>query len=169
VTLGLIEETFDAVNAAATESWNNISSLTEGATNYFPQISGTKWAITSGTETVTLNTLSYVRSFTIQNVCRSTSTKNITGITDTNGSTNTCTTSTGANDPSTQQLTVTVTWGSGNSLSQTEYISRWRNVTCNQNSWSAVGAGPVSCGTTLYSAQTNITTGTPLKLCPGGC
>ncbi len=169
IALGLLQESHDAINNSAVEAWTNIFNLTKGSTNYFPQISSGKWAIVLGTDSVTLNNVAYSRSFVIQNVCRNTSTKNITGVTDTSGSATTCATSGGSYDPSTELIVMTVSWGTGNSISANAYLTRWRNQICVQTSWASISAGPASCPPTVYQAETNITTGSSLIICAGGC
>lgn len=169
VALGLAEEISAAVEASSTEKWQNVYNLTKGTTNYYPQQSAGKWVLTAGTQNVTLNGVVYTRSLTIQNVCRNTTTRNITGITDTSGSTTTCTTSTGGHDPSTQQISINVTWPNGGALTTNKYITRWRNLTCLQTAWSSTGSGTSTCPATIYESQTNITPGADLQLCNGGC
>lgn len=169
VAMGLVNETFEAVRGAATEKWQNVFDLTEGTTNYYPNISAGKWVLTSGTENVIINNITYNRSFTVQNVCRDTGAqRNITGITDTSGSTATCATSSGSYDPSTQRITAYVSWPNASAISSSEYITRWMNKVCTQTSWSA-GSGVSTCPATLYESQSNITTGVSLQLCSGGC
>ena len=100
----------------------------------------------------------------MQNVCRDASTRNITGATDTGGSTTACTASGGAYDASTHQITATVTW-SGDTISLIQYVTRWQNRACAQASWDSVGAGPVTgCTTTLYDSATSLTTGATLQI-----
>lgn len=165
--LGLAQETLEAVNAATKENWTNLSGLTAGTTQYSPAISSGKWIINSGSATVTLDSIAYTRSFVTQNICRDSSTRNITGITDTNGSTTACTTSGGAYDSSTQKVTATVGWGTfGNSLSQSEYFARWANKTCTQTSWAGgASASAAACtGGTTFTNSSSVTTGADLHL-----
>lgn len=170
VAMGLVNETFETVRSAATEKWQNVFDLTKGTTNYYPNISAGKWVLTSGQENVTINNITYVRSFTVQNVCRDTSTeRNITGITDTSGSTTTCAASGGTYDPSTQRITTAVSWPNADAISSSEYITRWMNKVCVQTSWDTAGSGTYSCPTTNYESKTNITSGASLQLCNGGC
>lgn len=178
--LGLAEETFEAVRSAATEKWQNLFNLTKGTTNYFPQKSAgnLKWILTLGSEDITINNIVYTRSFTIQNVCRDTTAgaRAITGITDTGGSTTTCATSGGSHDPSSQRVSVSISWPNAVSLSSNEYLTRWRNKVCPQINWDAnatPGAPPATaCLVTIYDSRSNITpgAGANLQLCPStGC
>jgi hypothetical protein len=136
VASGLLNETLVAVQAAATENWNNLYSLTHGATAYYPQKSTGKWALTAGTESVPLNFAAYSRSFTIQNVCRNDTTNAIVGISDSSGSAITCNDISNSRlDPSTQKITVTISWPSAAAQSNSSYLTRWRNKICVNTDW----------------------------------
>ncbi len=167
VALGLSEETFEAVRGVSTEKWQNIYNRT-GAAYYPRQLSG-KWSVATGTEAVAISELAYNRSFAIQNVCRlDDATRAITGITDSDGSTATCVTSGGSHDPSTQKITVTVSWPEADPIVSAEYITRWRNKVCVQSDWTGQSSVTSSCPTSLYGepAPSNITTGSNLQLTP---
>lgn len=168
VALGLVEETLEGVRSAATERWTDLYAVSKGQILYYPQKSAGKWVITSGSENVTINGVAYTRSFTVQNVCRDTSSRDITGISDTNGSVTTCTGSGGGHDPSSQQISATVTWSGGSVVSQ-EYLTRWRNKICIQTGWTGTGGGANTCPATTYESKTNIntSTGTSIELCNG--
>lgn len=173
VGLALVEETFEAVRNATSEKWQNLFNLTESS-NYYPTKSAGKWVISNaGIETVTVNDVGYSRSFIVQNMCRNTSTKDVTVITDTNGTTQTCNDPpTGDSyDPSTQKVTATVSWSGADALSSSEYLSRWSNKVCLQTNWSGGAAGPgtgTACPITTYDTQTNIDFGTvgSIKISP---
>jgi hypothetical protein len=62
-----------------------------------------------------------------------------------------------SDDPSTQKITVTVTW-QNNSFSRDYYLTRWRNQVCNQTAWVGTGSGPVTCPNAIYESATNIDT-----------
>jgi hypothetical protein len=143
--VSLSSETFDAVRAASTEKWQNLTNLTHGGTHYQALQSGGKWALSAGDETVTIDGVGYTRFFTVDDVSRDGTTRDIqTSYVSAD------------NDPSTQYVTVTVTWGSGQSVTSSEYQTRWRNKACTQTAWSASGAGPSSCPSTNFGSQTNI-------------
>lgn len=169
VGLGLVEETFEAVRNVATERWQSIFTDLSENTNYYPEKPAGKWIIHTpppNTENVTINTLTYTRSFTVQNVCRN-SAGAITGITDTNGETTLCAGSGGTHDPSTQKINVTVSWPNADALTSSEYITRWRNDVCVQTSWSTQGStGVHSCNPpdTTYDTSTNLNTGASLTI-----
>ncbi len=146
--MGLAGEALEQSRSVADEKWQNIYDLTKGSQYHFTQ-SGTKWATSTGSELIALNTGSFTRYIVVQNICRDTTAgvRNVTGITDTDGTATTCTTSTGAFDPSTQKVTVTVSWqGSGSPVTISDYFIRWRNKVTNQTSWTGTGdesIGPI--------------------------
>lgn len=159
--LNLAIETMEAVRSASDEKWQNLYDLTKGSANhYYPSQSSGKWIINnSGDEALTVNNIQYARYFVAQNTCRGTdSSRNITGITDSDGSASTCTTSGGSFDPSTQKVTVTVTtnWATSTAITFSQYFSRWRNKTTVQTSWTGSGG----------ESSVNITTGSSLQISP---
>ena len=157
VGLRTAEEMFEGISAAATEDFENVYNLTKGTTQHRVvqvEMSG-KWVIQVGTQDVSLNGITYTRYFTVQNICRHATTRDIIGITESDGGATTCTT--GEHDPSTQRITAFVEWSSGETLTSYEYISRWRNQLCKQTTWSTVGSGPDACPTTEYESSTNVT------------
>lgn len=169
VALGLLEETLEAARDATGEQWQNLYNLVKNDSHH-PEKSGGKWVIATGTENVAIDSITYTRSFVVQNVCRDNSNRNITGITDSNGSSTTaCTVSDGSPDTSTQKVTVTVSWPNAPSLLAGEYVTRWRNKVCSQTSWASQSSATSTCPVTTYGSSTNITTGTSLQLCSGGC
>jgi type II secretory pathway pseudopilin PulG len=160
VAAGLADETIKAVENVSFEKWQNIYSKIKGATNhYYPTKDGGAWTVALGDESLMVNGLSYVRYFTIFDVCRDDITKEII----TNQGIPPCTAG-NSDDPSTQKITVTVNWTNG-TLIKDYYLTRWRNKVCHQTSWSGTGSGAVNCPSTLYESATNIdTSGTPGSL-----
>jgi type II secretory pathway pseudopilin PulG len=133
--LGLMEETLEAVRDVSSEKWVTILNLTHGATNYYPQQSAGKWVLTSGSENIALNGLTFTRYFNVRHVCRNSGA--ITGISDTDGTATTCVSSTGSYDPSTEKITTTISWPNANPLVINEYLAgRWRNLVCKNTDWS---------------------------------
>lgn len=152
--MGLAGEALEQARAVADEKWQNIYDLTKGSQYHFAQ-SGNKWATSTGSELIALNTGSFTRYVVVQNICRDTTAgeRNVTGITDTDGTATTCTTSTGAFDPSTQKVTVTVSWsGNGSPVTISDYFIRWRNKVCSQAGWTTGSSGTVvkACTGTDY-------------------
>jgi hypothetical protein len=156
----LIDEEIKAVEGASFEKWQNIYSKLKTSTNhYYALKSAGAWVIGSGEESVVINGLNYSRYFFISDVCRSDLDKAI--VTDTGVPP--CAAG-NKDDPSTQKITVVVSWRNGSS-SREVYLTRWRNQICEQTNWSGTGAGPTNCPSTIYESATNIdTTGLPGSL-----
>jgi type II secretory pathway pseudopilin PulG len=137
VASGLAEETIEGAKAAAAENWLNIYSLTHGNTQYYSQKSGGKWIVTAGRENIKLNSSVYSRYFVVQNICRDTSSRTITGLSDSNGADLACGSISGSQiDLSTQKITVYVAWPGAATSSDAFYLTRWRNHVCVSTDWS---------------------------------
>lgn len=159
IAADLVEEEIKAVESASFEKWQNIYSKIKAPNNYYyADKSSGAWVISLGQETLTVNGLSYTRYFTISDVCRNKTDKSI--VTD-----NVMPCATGnEDDPSTQKISVTVSWRNG-TISRDAYLTRWRNQVCEQTAWSGTGSGPANCPSTLFESATNIdTTGLPGSL-----
>jgi len=159
--LDLVDEEFKAIDGVSFTKWQNIySQIKLNSSHYYMVKSGGAWSISLGDESLTVNGLGYTRYFTISNVCRDDTSNTII----TASGTPPCTTG-NSDDPSTQKITVTVSWQNG-TISKDYYLTRWRNQICNQTSWSGVGSGPVSCSSSVYESATNIdvSSTTSLKL-----
>ncbi len=158
----LLSEMMGGIRAASDEQWQNLYGVTKGA-HYHPVISGGKWVLVTGDETVSVGNASFVRYFTVSNVSRDLSTRGIE-----------TTYASGHDDPSTQLVAATVTSTTTDALTASEYFFRWRNKTCNQTAWSSSGSSGVkNCHDdvtdTTYVSTTNITAGASLEICSGGC
>lgn len=107
----LLKQISVATNSAANSDWNNIAR--DGT--FHPEINGTSWSLVAGSST----SGNYTEQVTIADVMRD-STGNIVS-------------SGGTIDPSTKQITSTVSWTSprSSSLDQKMYLSRYQN----QSSW----------------------------------
>lgn len=141
--LKLVEETFEAVRGIATENWISIYGANKGSGNlYHPEQQGGKWALVSDSEIVTINGVDYTRSLYIENVNRDAN-KNIvlTG---------------GTDDPSTQKIAVSVSWTGGETVSGSEYVTRWRGKGCVQASWDTSGGGTSFCPSTSFDSSSNL-------------
>ena len=140
----LASETLEAVRSITEENWQNIYGLTKATQHYYPTVSLGKWITASGDETVSLNNISYTRYITVDNVSRDAVTRNIEN------------TYTSANDdPSTQKITVTVSWPNGDPLVISEYFYRWKNEVCPQGSWLTGGSGSnvQTCTSSTYDTK----------------
>lgn len=155
----LTAETVRAVRAASDESWQDLYDLTKDTQHYYPLLVNGSWTIAVGDELITLGTNTYTRYFTVSNVSRNPTTRDIE---ESYVSAN--------DDPSTQKITVVVSATSTGTLSTNAYIMRWRNLVCDQDAWSSSGASGVkTCPDASYTSATNITPGNALELCSGGC
>lgn len=141
---GLLSEMMNAVHAASDESWQNLYGVTKGS-HYHPAIAGGKWTLVSGDELVSVGNASYTRYFTVANVSRSLSTRDIE-----------TTYISGHDDPSTQFVAATVTSTTTDALTASEYFFRWRNKTCNQTAWSSSGSsGAKICPDDTYDSKSS--------------
>lgn len=145
VAVGLASEALEATRSVAEEKWQNIYDLTKGSQYHMVQTNN-KWATSTGSEIIALNNASYMRYVIIDNVSRDAGTRMI---------------DTGTNyDPSTQKVTVTVSWPNADPVVMSEYFLRWKNRACQQTSWTTSGSsGLKTCPDTTYDTATNL--GTP--------
>jgi type II secretory pathway pseudopilin PulG len=162
VATALANEALEAVRAITEEKWQNLYNLTgKGATHYFASstVSAGKWTLTATStatdELVVMNGITYTRYVIVDNVSRDASTRAIE-----------TTYVTANDDPSTQKVTVTVSWPNAEAITIFEYFFRWRNKVCSQTSWagsSGSGTSTRTCGTTDYDtidAAVSTSTGT---------
>jgi hypothetical protein len=145
----LAQEEFKAVEAIAFSKWQNLYNLTKASSShYFATSTAGDWATSTGDEIVRLNSLSFTRYFTIANVCRDDVSRAII----TTAGVPPCTAG-NSDDPSTQKITVTVSWAGG-SLTRSDHLTRWRNQTCVQTSWNSGGStGTTTCPATYYDTK----------------
>lgn len=143
IAVGLASEALEATRGVAEEKWQNIYDLTKTSQHYKTVQSGNKWTLVAGDETIAINNASYTRYVIIENVSRDASTRMI---------------DTGTNyDPSTQKVTVTVSWPYADPVIISDYFLRWRNKVCNQTNWSGgAGSGVKNCPDTTYGSATNL-------------
>lgn len=155
IARGLVEEELEAVKAAATEVWHGLyqppngtgdSALSKGAANhYYTKQVGGKWVFQTSTEEIVVNTVSYTRFFYVDNVSRDPDTRDIEAVYNVSH-----------DDPSTQKVTVTVTWYGGVPFVLSEYVTRWRNRVCVQTNWNGgLNAGVTTCPTNTYGSDDN--------------
>lgn len=148
VAIGLANEALEAVRGTAEEKWQNIYDLTgKGTTHYKTVQSAGKWTLVAGDEAIQLNTANYTRYIVVSNVSRDLSTRAIE-----------ISYNAAHDDPSTQQVVVTVSWqGTGSPVVVSDYFIRWRNKVCPQTSWTSSGSsGAKPCADTTYETATNL-------------
>lgn len=155
VAISLASESLEGVRGATEEKWQNLYDLTKASQNYYATTSANKWVVLSGTENIAINYATYTRYFTVNNVSRDPSTRLIE--TSYNSA---------HDDPSTQQVSVTVSWVGGAPITVNEYFFRWKNKVCDQASWTSSGSSGVkNCPDTTYSNSVNLgTPGTTLQV-----
>lgn len=151
VALDLVSEELKAIDGVSFEKWQNIYSKQKISTaHYYTVKNAGAWSLSLGDESLLINNVNYTRYFTISDVCRDDTTKLIITATGTPP----CTAG-NSDDPSTQKVTVTVSW-TGGTISKDYYLTRWRNKICHQTTWSGTGSGPVSCPSSLYESANSI-------------
>ena len=147
VATQLAQETFDNIKAISEANWNAIYSGTKNS-DYYLALSDNVFVVTSGVQSVNVNTDVYTRSFRVQNIERNPSGEIVAA-------------GLGVDDPSTQLVTVTVGWTVAGSSGETKvggYISRVKNASLRSSSWSegATGEGPFIGQTSSFSSSTNV-------------
>lgn len=157
----LTSELLDNVRAIGTADWQNLYALSsKGSTiHYRATTSASGLKIVAGDEMLLIDRVTYTRYFYIENVCRGADGGGIEGAGDVLGVSDTTSCSMGTEDPSTQKLTVRITWP--NSLSGqllSEFITRFSNIVTEQDSWSGGPAGDsvASRATTTFTTSSNI-------------
>lgn len=140
----LLTEMMQGIRGASETSWQSLYGLTKGTAHYHPALSGGAWTIVSGDEMVTVGSASFTRYFTVADVSRDPSTRDIES-----------TYASGHDDLATQLVSAFVTSTSTDTLSVQEYFFRWRNKTCNQTSWTTAGSGSTvrSCPDANYDTK----------------
>jgi len=146
VATELAQETYDNVKAISEAEWNTIYGATKGIP-YYLSLGEQTFSLASGSEDVVANDVTYTRSFVVDDVSRS-SGGDIVSVG-------------GIDDPSTQRVTVTVSWIGTGSARETKiggYISRTRNISILLTNWDTGPGdeGPFVSQTTSYASSTNI-------------
>ncbi len=132
---------------SVTESnWHNIYDLNKGSANkYYVATSTGQFVIQSGTEQTSVNNFPFLRYFYIENVQR-----------DSGGAIGV-----GTDDPSTQKVTIIVSYnisGSERTISESFYLTRWKNEVFNQTDWSGGSgqSGPIIIANSRFDSSVNI-------------
>lgn len=143
VATSLAQAYLDNAKALAESDWQKIYSpaAAKGSSSQFYLSAATStYSILAGTTSTVAEGRTFTRYFSIENVSRdSCGVGSITTATTTS-----CAMQAGsayvADDPSTQKITVTVSWEGGRSVTATQYVSRTRNKVFIQTDWSG-GSG----------------------------
>lgn len=123
----------------------------------------------SGRETIVLEGVRYERWFYVQNLCRSDTSGNITGITDNSGAGNTCTPGE-SEDPSTQRVVAVTEWNEGGvvrSIPLARYVSRNRSVVFRQTGWEGGSTTPTLLISSVPNTQFFEANGVDYRRVPG--
>jgi len=123
--INLGNDLMDSVVAVADADWHNIYSLTKASsTHYYINNATSPFLISSGEEVVSVGGISFTRYFYVDNV-----TRNSNGyIASTSGV---------VDDPSTQKITMVVTWPRATAgISFSKYVTRYKNSVFVQTDWS---------------------------------
>ncbi len=141
------QELLDKTSVYTEGGWLNIYSLEKSPTQYHLATSGPSFIASSGAEAIELDGISFTRYFVLENVNRN-SDGNIV-------------TSGGADDPSTQKITVVVSWPEGGDTPTTsfnKYLTRGHNLVFRQTDWSGGSGqtGPITAPNGRYDTATDI-------------
>ncbi len=151
VANGLAQELIEAVKAIGQGSWQSIYCPPSGScpgskgegVEYSTVLSSGSWQLQLDRATTTIDGLDYGYYFYIENVNRD----EAGNITDSGG----------AEDPSTQKISIFVNWtGGGDDFSIFEYITRTNILTFSDSNWSSnkINDGPYTYSSGYYSSST---------------
>ena len=156
IASSLSQEYLDNIQVMAESDWFSVYDIANG-TPYYLTASGTTYAAISGSTSTVIMGKTFIRDFAVGDVKRdSCGVGNIT-----ESALTSCNMEIGgnyvANDPSTLKITVTVVadWGNRDRVfSQSQYLTRYRNLVFHQTDWSG-GNGQESFATTSEGAIVN--------------
>ncbi len=176
----LSQDELEKVTTLTERNWATLYNLIKAAQYVATSTAaGTQYVALAGPEIVTIGGVDYTRYFIVENVTRSNC-----GTVDIPGnppSQSPCPVNdlqtANAEDPSTQKITATVSWGGSTpgTMSLVKYLTRYRNQVLRQTDWSGGRIGPLppcafplptaefAFGTTTnsFACATNIDSGTP--------
>jgi Tfp pilus assembly protein PilV len=152
----------DNVRVWSESGWSNVTSLATGTVHqYYLVTSSSPYTATSGIQSLTIGTTTYVRYFYLSDAYR-TSGGNISSASTSN-----------TYDPSTKQITVVYNWTQGTTSTISTYLTRNDDAVTVQTDWSG-GPGATSAATSAgsqFASSTNIdystTTGSIYVSIPG--
>ncbi|MBU6141758.1 hypothetical protein KGO95_01390 [Patescibacteria group bacterium] len=150
----------DEVRSFSGGNWPDLYALTTGSANtYHLTNTGGVLASAVGPETVTVNNISFTRSFYVDPVSRT------AGLID-------ATYSSSGDDPYTRKVTVTTSFpvlGAAQTVSTSFYVTRWQSFAVTQTDWSngSGQAGPITRTNGQFFSSANVNyTGTPGSILP---
>lgn len=162
----LASEYSDNISSISESNWLKIYCSPDGNcpgaakgpdSKFYLGLSGLSYSIIGGTTSTIVEGRTFTRYFYIENVNRDSC-----GIGDISANATTSCASIGdngiADDPSTQKIIVEVNWEGGRSISKFRYLTRSRNFSAVQSSWSGGSGqeGPITSFNSSFSSSSNI-------------
>jgi len=157
----LAQEYLDNIHNLSESNWFNIYTppAPKGSSSqFYLSATSTSYSILPGSTSTLINNISYTVYFSVENVSR-----NLCGAGDINtASTTGCGNGPGttgvADDPSTQKVTVQITWPTNGSLSKSEYFTRTTNKIFDQTDWSGGSGqdGPITSENNRFSTSSGV-------------
>ncbi len=128
----LAQEAMAATAALSRENWNilyrPLGTNNKGTSNPYHPVAGVNsWGLDAGSEQITINNITFNREIFVDNVSRT----GTNGAGDLEKDYNLL-----RDDPSTQQITVKVSWPGSAGIELVNYLGRWQNSLWQQNDWS---------------------------------
>lgn len=161
IATSLSQEYLDSVQSLAESNWRIIYSPSSGkgpSSQFYLTASSTSFAIVAGTTSTAVEGRTFTRYFSIENVNR-----NLCGADEiSTDASSTCTSGPGSvgitDDPSTQKITVTVSWPENRSISRTQYLTRNIDRVFVQTDWSGGPnqEGPITSANNQFVSSTDI-------------
>ncbi|MBA3723843.1 MAG: hypothetical protein H0W89_03025 [Candidatus Levybacteria bacterium] len=149
--VSLLKEAEEAVRFIKENNWNAIADVTVGSA-YHPVVSGSTWALTSGTETIN----GFTRAVTVSNVSRDSAGKIVS--------------SGGTIDPSTKAIDITISWNIPNisTVNSKFLLTRVGNMTYTDTTTTQFNAGTTTTSTVLATTGSGIANDGQVQLGAGG-
>ncbi len=161
IATSLAQEYLDNVQSLAESDWHIIYALPSDKgpdSQFYLTASGTSFAILAGATSTVAEGRTFTRYFSIENTNR-----DLCGAGDISAAaTSTCTSGPGstgtADDPSTQKITITISWPENRSISRTQYLTRNINKVFAQTDWSGGPGqtGPITSVNNMFASSTDL-------------
>ncbi len=161
IATSFAQEYLDNLQNLTESSWFNIYNppASKGpSSQFYLRATSTTYEVLSGATSTIIEGRTFTRYFSIENTSR-----DLCGASDiTTNATTSCASGPGstgvADDPSTQKITVIVSWPEGRSISRSQYLTRSRNKVFVPSDWSAGPGqeGPITSENNQFASSTNI-------------
>ena len=148
IATGLAQETVDQATVFGEARWRNIHDLTKSPDQWrIATTSQGTFSTSTGSQEIELDNITFTRYFTVENVMRDSSGAIVT--------------SGGTDDPSTQKISIFVTWleaGQTSEVKLEKYLTRSRNLIYRQIDWSGGNnqQGPITTVNNRFASSTEI-------------